>query len=240
MDAPANDCRYQVEQAKVVICTTGVSDASAEGFNQQLLYHVKASSLCVHEEAQQQGDIKGTHAQSIPQYGRLQVNAGDVHQSQGGVEDKSQKTQDIRRRITASKIGLRADHNWKEPRTLAQALASLAHTREQLGQIFRQSEEVQYNSLTEDWYLAPDASLSLLPMGTPIPHVHGPEIPSRKAYDVHLWLKQTSPALAQVRTDNRVGLMAALGLLSAMPGSPFQYEIAATTMESAGLAGKHH
>lgn len=97
---------------------------------------VRVSSLSVHEEAQQQGDVKGTHAQSIPQHRCLQVNVGDVHQSQGGIEDKSQKTQDIHKRITASKMSVRADHDWNlEP--FRKPLPTQLHTREQLDQIFR-------------------------------------------------------------------------------------------------------
>lgn len=96
IDAPSNDCRARTSRAKVLICTTGIIDAATESNHYSILDHVADSSIAVHEEAQQQSDIKGAHAQALPKSGRLHIAIGDVHQSQGGIEDHAITTKHAR------------------------------------------------------------------------------------------------------------------------------------------------
>lgn len=96
----------------------------------------------------QQGDFRGTHAQALPQAGCFQIIVGDVHQGHGGMEDKTERSKTICRRIAASKIGLRGNHERHEPPLLARALSQVIHTQGRLAQIFRQAE---FHPLTENY-----------------------------------------------------------------------------------------
>lgn len=88
----SDNCQKQVAEAKVLICTTGVIHVASEGYRQHIAERLLKSSICVREEAQQPGDIKGAYAQSLPCLGCLQIVVGDFHQGQGGIEDDSEQT----------------------------------------------------------------------------------------------------------------------------------------------------
>lgn len=103
------------------------------------------------------------------------------------------------------------------PRTLAIALGQLLHTGEQLGQIFRLAEDIQYDSLLRDWHQDPAHSIRLVQKSpnptaqltdVPLPAAQGPEVPQLRPFDVYHWLKQFEPGLAHVNPSCRNALHA--------------------------------
>eukprot|EP00438_Fugacium_kawagutii_P012101 Skav231237 [mRNA] locus=scaffold1540:46353:46760:- [translate_table: standard] len=118
IDHPSNKCNHAISKAKVALCTTGTAYQNAQSPHPCIASYLQRCNILVLEEAQQLGEHKGTYAQSLTRGDCLHALTGDDKQSQGGLAAGADG-EVVRDRITESNIGLRGQHRWYTPATLA-------------------------------------------------------------------------------------------------------------------------
>eukprot|EP00438_Fugacium_kawagutii_P032632 Skav232017 [mRNA] locus=scaffold3320:112117:113151:+ [translate_table: standard] len=168
IDHPSNKCTHAISKATVVLCTTGTAYQNAQSPHPCIASYLQRCNILVLEEAQQLGEHKGTYAQSLTRSDCLHVLTGDDKQSQGGLA-AGVDAEVVRDRITESNIGLRGQHRWFTPGTLALTLVQGTEPNKErnLDLIYRQAAAVQNTALTRPWKTTGPARL--LPQAMTVP-----------------------------------------------------------------------
>ena len=239
----------RISRAKVLVVTTGTAFKAVDHWQSEIADHIGASSIFVHEEAQQAPELLSVSAVAMMRVPCFLLYLGDPNQSPGGIKD-TKLAQHLRSELQKLPIGLRAGQVNRTPASLCIALAKTIAVWQNLdpSDAFAHVGDVSEESVFTPWTAAkaggsgtplgspPPSNAADGQTGTPLGSPAHPQGASAKGDEEFIrWVRQVVPECRDINLRTPVGTTLAIALVALTPERVASLQQADSVLACCGL-----